>query len=133
MRMKMDAIIVPCTQEKIWDTQPNAGAVAARDAYTHPAFHEWRRVAEESGQPWFIMSTTSGLLEPGQKIQKYNVPISRALADPDLRQLLGEQGRAMNLQRFDKLILLDWEKFQPLVRAAVRNLGVKCVRRRVRY
>ena len=129
----MDAIIIPCTQEKIWDTQPNAGAVAARDAYTHPAFLEWRRVAEGSGQPWFIMSTKYGLMEPGQNIQKYNVPISHAVADPELRRLLGEQGRTMNLQQFETLVLLDWERFQPLVRAAVGNLGVRCALRKVRY
>jgi hypothetical protein len=46
----MEAIIVPCTQEKIWDTQPDAGAVAARDSYPG----------------WFALSTflaTSGTLK----------------------------------------------------------------------
>lgn len=38
----MDVIVVPGTQEKIWDTQSTAGPVAARDAYTKPAFHAWR-------------------------------------------------------------------------------------------
>ena len=51
----MDAIIVPCTEEKVWDTHPNTGAVAAKDAYTKPAFSAWRQHAEQSGLPWFIL------------------------------------------------------------------------------
>jgi hypothetical protein len=44
----MDAIIVPCTQEKIWDDRPDAGPTEAKDAYTKPAFLTWRRYAEAS-------------------------------------------------------------------------------------
>jgi hypothetical protein len=42
----MDAIVVPCTQEKIWDAQPSLGAVAAKDAYIKPVFRAWRSYAE---------------------------------------------------------------------------------------
>lgn len=42
----MNAVIVPCTQEKVWDTNPSAGQMAAKDAYTKPAFLAWRRHAE---------------------------------------------------------------------------------------
>jgi hypothetical protein len=27
----MDAIIIPCTQEKVWDAQPHLGAVPATE------------------------------------------------------------------------------------------------------
>lgn len=71
----MEAIIVPCTQEKIWDSQPDLGAVPAKDAYTKAAFRAWRSYAEQSGCPWFILSTKYGLLRPDVQIEKYNVPI----------------------------------------------------------
>jgi hypothetical protein len=74
----MDAIIVPCTQEKIWDTCPSAGVVAAKEAYTKPAFLAWRAYAEQAGCPWFILSTKYGLIRPDQPIENYNVPVSRA-------------------------------------------------------
>lgn len=129
----MEAIIVPCTQEKIWDSQPGIGAIAAKDAYTKPAFLSWRQHAEQSGKPWFILSTKYGLIEPGEKIERYNAPVSRALADTTFLNRLGEQGRQLGVEKFDQLVLLDWERFQPLVRAAAGNSGVRCVLRKLLY
>ena len=123
----VDAIIVPCTQEKIWDTQPSAGEVAAKDAYTKPAFHAWREYAEQSGCPWFILSTKYGLIRPEQMIGQYNVPVSAAVANSDLLALLVRQGRALDLGQFERIVPLDWERFQPLVRAAVDDENVRCV------
>jgi hypothetical protein len=115
----MNAIIVPCTQEKLWDTNPAAGPVQAKDAYTKPSFSAWRRYAEESGCPWFILSTKYGLLQPDQPIDKYNIPISRAIDDRALLARLKKQGAEIGLAQFDRVILLDWERFEPLVRAAL--------------
>jgi hypothetical protein len=115
----MDAVIVPCTQEKVWDTNPSGGAVAAQDAYTKPAFLKWRRFAEQSGAVWFILSTKYGLLRPDQRIEKYNVPISSAIGDVALLTRLKKQGVEFDLRQFDRVILLDWERFEPLVRAAL--------------
>ena len=128
----MEAIIIPCTHEKIWDTQPTAGPVAAKDAYTKSAFLAWRKYAEESGQAWFILSTKYGLIEPDMKIEQYNVPVSTASSDPAFLRRLGEQGRQLGLEKFDALVLLDWEKFQPLVRAAAGR-AAKCVLQKVLY
>jgi hypothetical protein len=38
----MDAITVPCTQEKIWDDQPDAGSMEAKDALSKPMLLAWR-------------------------------------------------------------------------------------------
>ena len=65
--------------------------------------------------------------------EQYNVPISRAVDDQRLKDLLAEQGRALGLDKCEQVILLDWERFEPLVRAAVPNPSVRCVLRRVRY
>jgi hypothetical protein len=131
----MDAIIVPCTQEKIWDDtrHARAGAVAAKNAYTKPEFKDWRRYAEESGSPWFILSTKYGLIRPDQPIERYNVPISAAVANPELHQMLERQGRELGLSDVDRVVLLDWERFQPLVKAALGGANVPCILRRIRY
>jgi hypothetical protein len=129
----MDVIVVPCTQEKIWDGNPEAGPVEAKDAYTKPAFFAWRRYAEASGSPWFILSTKYGLIRPTTTIERYNVPVSRAATDPQFLRLLQEQGRELGLAAFDRIVLLDWEKFQPLVRASVPDSQVPCVLRKLQY
>lgn len=129
----MDAIIIPCIQEKIWDSQPDLGAVVAKDAYTKPVFRAWRSYAEQSGCPWFILSTKYGLIRPDQLIERYNIPISAAVRDPALSSRLESQGRDLGLGSFDRIVLLDWERFKPHVRAATRNLAVKCVLRRIQY
>jgi len=129
----MEVIIVPCTQEKVWDSRPNLGAVPAKDAYTKSAFRAWRSYAEQSGSPWFILSTKYGLLRPDQRIEKCNVPVSAAVRDPGLLSRLDKQGQEFGLGSADQVVLLDWERFQPLVRAATRSLSVKCVLRKIRY
>ena len=131
--MPKEAIIVPCTQEKVWDSEPNLGAVPAKDAYIKPGFQAWRSYAEKTGLPWFILSTKYGLIQPDQLIERYNVPVSAALANSSLLALLKRQGDEFNLRQFDRLVLLDWERFEPLVRAAAPDPGVKCVLRKLQY
>jgi hypothetical protein len=129
----MDAIIVPCTQEKVWDINPDAGALRAKDAYTKPVFRAWCAYAEQSGCPWFILSTKYGLIRPEQSIERYNVPISAAVSNPALLQLLARQGRELELAKFDRIVLLDWERFQPLVKAAVGDANVRSVLHKLQY
>ena len=117
----MNAFIVPCTQEKVWDANPSAGKVAAKDAYTKATFLTWRRFAEQSGSPWFILSTKYRLIRPDQLIDKYNVPVSRAVVDRRLLARLKEQGAQLGFEKFERVVLLDWERFEPLVRAALPN------------
>lgn len=129
----MKVIIVPCTEEKIWDSAPAQGAVPAKAAYTKPVFAKWREHAEQSGYSWFILSTKYGLLSPDDPVEPYNIPISAALADKALRSLLADQGRRLGLDQAEEVILLDWEKFQPLVRAAVADPNIHCKLRRLFY
>ena len=115
----MEAIIVPCTQEKVWDARPDAGPTPAKDAYTKPVFATWKNYAEQSGSRWFILSTKFGLVEPDTPITAYNVPVSAAVTSPAFKELLKKQGLKIGLGLFDKVVLLDWEKCQPLVKAAL--------------
>lgn len=127
----MQAIIVPCVAEKVWDSRPTAGPAPAKDAYLGQRFAKWRSYAEASGTPWFILSTKYGLLRPDDPIEHYNVAVSQALRDTSLLQRLREQGSALGLDRCEQLILLDWDRFEPLVRAAVPNPAVACVLRHI--
>jgi len=129
----MDAIIVPCTQEKVWSTRPDAGPTAAKDAYTKPCFVAWRAYAESSGCPWFILSTKYGLIRPEEKITNYNVPVSAALKDSSFLRLLENQGRQLKLDSFTRIVLVDWERFSPLVRAVIPDRKVACVLHKVQY
>jgi hypothetical protein len=130
----MEAIIVPCTQEKVWDIDPFAAkAIPAKDAYTKSAFLAWRKHAEDAGCPWFVLSTKYGLIRPEQPIENYNVPVSRATGSPAFLETLRQQGQALGLGGFDRIVLFDWEKFEPLVRAAVPDPSVKCVLRKILY
>lgn len=129
----MEAIIVPCTQEKIWDANPDAGLVPAKDAYTKREFVGWRAYAERSGCPWFILSTRYGLITPDHQIERYDVPISTAVKNQSLLKKLKEQGNDLDIGQFDRVVLLDWAKFEPLVRAAVDGRSVECLRRPLFY
>ncbi len=115
----MEAIIVPSTRQKVWDTHHNAGPTQARDAYTGSAFARWRAFAEASGSPWFILSTKYGLLTPDQPIANYSVTISEAESDPAFVALLREQIKVHSLDRCRRVSVLDWERFQALIRQAL--------------
>jgi hypothetical protein len=115
----MDAIIVPSTKQKVWDKSPNTGPVQARDAYLGPAFMTWRAYAEDSGCPWFILSTKYGLIEPGLSISNYSVPISEAEADPAFVELLRTQIRELELDRCRLIRVLDLERFAGLIQQAM--------------
>lgn len=111
--------IVPCTQEKVWDAEPSRGAVAARDAYTGRAFARWIRTAEETGDPWYVLSTKHGLLEPDGMVEPYNVGITNALRNDGFLVRLREQGAQVGVSAFERVELLDWELFEPLVWATI--------------
>jgi hypothetical protein len=115
----MDAIIVPSTKQKVWDKSPNTGPVQARDAYVGPAFRTWRAYAEDSGCPWFILSTKYGLIAPDLSISNYNVPISEAEADPLFMELLRTQVRELKLDLCRQIRVLDLERFAGLIQQAM--------------
>lgn len=129
----MEAIIVPSTRQKIWDINPNAGPTQARDAYTGAAFMRWRAYAEDSGFPWFILSTKYGLTPPDLPIQNYHVTISEAESDPAFLQTLRSQVRDLKIDECAKVQVLDWERFQALVQQALGVAQVRVVLHRILY
>ena len=51
----------------------------------------------------------------------------------DFKELLRKQGAQLGISLFDTVVLLDWEKFQPLVKAALGDGAAKCVLRKIAY
>ena len=119
----MEAIIVPSTRQKVWDTEPLRGPTQARDAYTGPAFRAWRAFAEAADCPWYILSTKYGFVLPEWAITNYSVPISEAEADSEFVAELKTQARAFGLDRCTSVVVLDLERFETLVRRAVGQPG----------
>ena len=130
----MEAIIVPCTEQKIWRDRPDAPReVPAKDAYTKSVFKKWKNYAEQSGAPWFILSTQYGLIKPDKCIENYNEKVSDACRNQKLKDDLRAQGNELGLGDFDKVILLDWEKFEPLVKAAIGDGKAKYELKKMYY
>jgi hypothetical protein len=119
----LESIVVPCTRQKVWDTEPLRGPTQARDAYTGAAFRTWRAFAEAADCPWYILSTKYGLVLPELAITNYSVPISEAESDPAFLAALGAQARAFGLDRCTSIVVLDWERFGTLVRRAIGEAG----------
>jgi hypothetical protein len=129
----MEAIIIPSTRQKIWDTSYSAGPTQARDAYTGSAFARWRAFAEDSGFPWFILSTKYGFLTPDQPIANYSVTISEAESDPAFVALLREQVKVNGLDRYRRVSVVDWERFQALVRRALGQAATEVDLHKILY
>lgn len=134
----MEAIIVPCTREKIWCEKSKSGQdvsdeVPAKKAYTKPVFEKWKNYAEQSGAPWFILSTQYGLIKPDKLIKNYDCTVEEALAKPGFKDSLQKRGKELGLGDFDKVILLDWEKFEPLVKAAIGDGKAKYELKKICY
>lgn len=118
----MDIYIVPCTEEKVWSRDRARGATAAKDAYTDRRFSEWRHHVEATGHPWYVLSTRYGLLAPDDVVPgPYNVPISAAIRDGALLEKLREQGRHVDFSRAKHVYVMEWDRFLPLVNAAVNG------------
>lgn len=129
----MEVVIVPSTRQKIWDTVPNAGPTPARDAYMGAPFLRWRAYAEASGWPWYILSTKFGLLSPQQTITNYHVTISEAESDPAFLATLRAQFREHQIDRCQRVLVLDWERFEALTRRALDPAPTKVELHKILY
>lgn len=129
----MEIIIVPCTAEKIWSLDPNAGPTPARLAYVKGSFRTWVEHADAQGVPWFVLSTNHGLLPPDQEITSYNRRAAEAESDEEFISRLGQHLGDLGLGRGDRVIVLDWEVFWRLTARAAAKLGPDVCLRKLLY
>jgi hypothetical protein len=64
-----DLVLIGCVKEK------RTGRHPARDLYTSALFLGRRARAEETGKPWFVLSSKFGLVAPDEIIETYDVAL----------------------------------------------------------
>jgi hypothetical protein len=74
-QLSADVVLVGCVKSKLPGTAP------ARDLYTSPLFRRRRAYAEQSGRPWFILSSRWGLVAPDEPIAAYDLYLGDQTAD----------------------------------------------------
>lgn len=121
-------VIVPCGQGKIWDRYPNAGPVAARDAYTGAPFKVNREYAEKFGDRWAVLSAKYGFISPDFAIPgPYEVTFKRKQTHPIPLATLGEQVRDQSLGQFQLVIGLGGKEYVSVIREAFAPWPVRLV------
>ena len=117
--------IIPCSREKIWDAEPQRGAVTAGAAYTSPLHLRCQEYAKRHADGWMVLSAKYGFLAPGDPVPgSYDVTFSRP-DDPVVSdRVLANQAQAINAQ---ELLLLLPPEYEARVRHAFfgRNLPVR--------
>jgi hypothetical protein len=68
----MHVFLVSCAKSK------RAEASAAKDLYTSAAFANRRRIAENEGDRWFILSGLYGLVDPDRVVEPYEMDLNGA-------------------------------------------------------
>jgi len=111
-------VIVPCGRAKIWAKRPDAGPMAAADAYTGAPFTVNRQYAEASGGDWVILSAKYGVLRPTDLIPgPYEVTFKRRATNPIGVEALREQVRQAGLDRYDEVVGLGGKEYRAAIEA----------------
>ena len=69
--------LIPCTKNK------QEGVHKAKDLYTGDNFTKHRKYAEQSGNPWAILSAKHHILDPEEMVENYDTPMSRRKGEQD--------------------------------------------------
>ncbi|MFD2706406.1 DUF6884 domain-containing protein [Salibacterium lacus] len=109
--------IIPCGKKKIWDLDPEAGAVYAKDAYQGTLHRKCRTYAEANGCDWTILSARHGFLLPYDIVPEnydtgFHFPKDEIIADETLTQ----QWQEKNLYAADTLVLLAGKKHETVLK-----------------
>ncbi len=112
-------VIVPCGQSKVWDREPERGAVAARHAYTGAPFKVNREYAERFADRWVILSARYGFVPPDYPIPgPYNVTFKRTSTGPVGADQMRRQVKEQGLDRFDTVVGLGGKEYRAMVEDA---------------
>lgn len=124
--MKGLLVVIPCGQGKIWDIEPNRGAVAAADAYTGAPFKVNRAYAEHFAEQWLILSAKYGLVDPRFRIPgPYNVTFKDPNTKPVSVEVVRRQVREQSLDRFTTIIGLGGKEYRTVMAEAFADCPAK--------
>ena len=119
--------VVPCGKSKLWDTEPDAGAVEASRAYTGPFHGLAKRYAELKCDRYVILSAKHGFLLPSDKIPgPYNATFASPgddglVTDDELRT----QVEKLGLDKATKVVVCGGVEYAKRVKTAFA--GAQCV------
>lgn len=109
--------IIPCGRKKIWEKEPEIGAVLAKDAYIGIFHGLCQLYANEFFQEWVILSAKHGFLLPDDIVpENYDVSFSMK-NHPNIITIgqLKKQALQKNLYDVDQVVVLGGKKFRPIV------------------
>lgn len=118
-------VIVPCGHSKIWDTQPDQGWIAAKDAYVGIAFRRNREYADCFADRWMILSAKYGLIHPGFLIPgAYDVTFNDSATHPVSVAVLQEQVVEYGLDEFERVVALGGKAYRIRLEQAFAGTSV---------
>ncbi|UOQ85413.1 DUF6884 domain-containing protein [Gracilibacillus salinarum] len=106
--------IIPCGKKKIWDKEPESGAVKAKNAYIGVLHQLCRQYVDHFDGDWVIISGKHGLLLPNDTVPD-NYDLTFRKNDPRVVSVstLQRQFKEKHLQSYDDIIALTGKKYQP--------------------
>jgi hypothetical protein len=120
--------IVGAGYEQVWDRDPDAGPVAARDAYIGHGFRANLANAEERAERTLILSATYGVMTPehvllGPEIARFDRPDSHPIG-PDM---VRAQLEALAVEESRRVLVYGLRTFCVVVAHAVRGTRLERV------
>lgn len=108
--------IIPCGRKKIWDKQPELGAVPAKDAYIGTLHQRTRQYAEMFTDQWVILSAKHGFLFADDSVDgQYDVTFGQKSDEIISFDKLIKQAKDKQLDQFDQLVVLAGKKYKPII------------------
>ena len=121
-------VVVPCGSSKIWDREPEHGAVAAAEAYTGTPFRLDRQYAEHFGDAWVVLRAKYGFIAPAFIIPApYEVSFKQPATSPITLARLRQQVREQQLDRYQVIVGLGGKEYRAAIEAAFADTSARLV------
>jgi len=114
----MRLCVVPCGSLKVWDKNPDAGPVKARDAYIGIFAKTCIEYAEKFyPNSYVILSAKYGFLFPDEVIPgNYNVTFNDPKTNPISVEELKNQAEQKGLMKYDEIVVVAGSKYVKIVK-----------------
>jgi len=114
----MRLCVIPCGSLKVWDKNPDAGPVKARDAYIGIFAKTCIEYAEKFyPNSYVILSAKYGFLFPDEVIPgNYNVTFNDPKTNPISVEELKNQAEQKGLMKYDEIVVVAGSKYVKIVK-----------------
>lgn len=109
--------VISCGENKIWDKNPNAGPVKAKDVYIGHFSIKCKQYAEKFyADSWCYLSAKYGFVFPEEKIPgPYNVSFNNNKTHPIEIDDLILQIKQKGLNDYDKIVILGGKSYTEVI------------------